>query len=344
MRLAEPYAIAYELVERAENVFVRLVTDGRLVGIGCAAPDPEVTGESVSATLEGLETAAPIVEGTDPFRWVALLVRLEKALGGRPAARAAVDMALFDLVARRADLPLWKLLGGYRRRIATSVTIGILPLDETVAVARRQVELGFRHLKLKGGRDPEEDAERVLAVRRAVGERIGLRFDANQGYTVEEAARFLEATLPATLELLEQPTPADEHRLLGTIDRSSGVGVMADESLRSLGDAFRIVRGGLAEMVNVKLMKVGGLRSAHRIASVAAAGGLEIMVGCGDESALGIAAGLAFALSRPGIRYADLDGHLDLERDPAAGVVRLEEGYLYPAEGAGLGVGPESLD
>lgn len=338
MRLAEPYAIAYEHVERAENVFVRLVTDSALVGLGCAAPDPAVTGETVEATLAGLSEVASLVEGVDPWRWTALLVRLEKSLAGRPAALAALDMALYDLLARKADLPLWKLLGGYRRRIATSVTIGILPLEETMAVARRQVERGFRFLKLKGGLDPELDAERVRSVRAAIGSEVGLRFDANQGYTVEQAARFLAGTRSAGLEVMEQPTPAAELALLGSIDRSSGVAVMADESLRSLADAFRLVRGGLAEMVNIKLMKVGGLRRAGRITSVAVAGGLEVMVGCGDESALGIAAGLAFSLSRPGIRYADLDGHLDLEEDPASGAVRLEDGYLYPAEAPGLGI------
>ncbi len=343
MRLAEPYAIAYESVERAENLFVRLVTDGKLVGVGCAAPDPGVSGETVSAAAAGLDEAASVLEGADPWRWTALLVHLEKLLAERPAARAALDMALFDLLARRANLPLWKLLGGYRRRIATSVTIGILPLADTVAVARRRVEDGFRFLKLKGGLDPDDDAARVQAVRRAVGEGVGLRFDANQGYTVESAARFLAATRDVGLELLEQPTPAGERRLLGTIDRAAGVGVMADESLRSLADVFQIVRGELAEMINIKLMKVGGLRSANRIASVAVAGDLEVMVGCGDESALGIAAGLAFALSRPGIRFADLDGHLDLEGDPAASAVRLEGGYLYPSDGAGLGGDPAIL-
>lgn len=343
MRLTEPYTIAYESVERVENVLVHLVTDGPLVGIGCAAPDPGVTGETLSATLKALERAAGRIEGADPWRWTGLLADLESSLTSCPAALAAVDMALFDLLARRAELPLWKLLGGYRRRIATSVTIGILPLADTVAAARRRVESGFRFLKLKGGLDLDDDIERVAAVRAAVGTGVGLRFDANQGYSVEETVRFLDATRAAGVELIEQPTPAGEHCLLGSIDRTSGVAVMADESLRSLADAFRLVRGELVEMINIKLMKVGGLRRAGRIASVAVAGGLEVMVGCGDESALGIAAGLAFALSRPGIRFADLDGHLDLEDDPAAGAVRIEDGYLYPNTAPGLGIDPAAL-
>jgi L-alanine-DL-glutamate epimerase-like enolase superfamily enzyme len=266
-----------------------------------------------------------------------VLDRLASALAATPAARAAVDMALLDLAARRADLPLWKLLGGFRSRIATSITLGILPLEETVAEAREHVGHGFRCLKIKGGLDAGEDAERVCAVRAAVGGAVALRFDANQGYGVEQALEFLAATRDCALEILEQPTPAAEPEQLARLVGGS-VPVMADESLRSLADTFRIARGNLAELINIKLMKVGGILEAQRIAAVARAAGMGIMVGCGDESALAIAAGLAFALARPGVRYADLDGHFELLDDPAAGAVTLRDGWVYPAEGPGLGV------
>ena len=337
MPLAEPYAIAHGSYDRADNVFLRLIPDKGEPGYGCAAPDPAITGETLADVLAALAAVEPLLAGADPLARNRALARLKPALGGRPSARAAIDMALHDLLGKAAGLPLWRLLGGYRARMRTSVTVGILSGAETVERARARVAEGFRCLKLKGGLDPDEDADRVRAVRAAVGPRIELRFDANQGYTVEQAVRFVGATRSARVALLEQPTPSGEPALLGRVSRAVAIPVMADESLLTLRDAFRLARKDLVDMVNVKLMKVGGLTDALATDSVARSAGLEVMVGCGDESALGIAAGLAFALARPNVAYADLDGHLDLIGDPAAAAVTLRGGVLHPSPKPGLG-------
>ena len=340
MPLRSPYTIAYETVEQAANVMLRLHTGGPHTGLGCAAPDDHVTGERPDQVLAALtDVVGPALRGADPLRRMRLLHRLHKPLAGQPSALAAVDMALHDLVAKAADQPLFKLLGGFRDRIRTSVTIGILPAQQTVEQALELRRHGFSALKLKGGLDADEDAERVLLVREALGPSVELRFDANQGYTVEQAVRFVELTRGACLELLEQPTPKGLPELLGRVARRVPVPVMADESLLGLRDAFRIAHRGLADMVNIKLMKVGGIDEALAVNSVARAAELEVMVGCMDECALAISAGLHFALARPNVAYADLDGHLDLVDDPTAGAVVLRRGTLFPSPEPGLGAG-----
>jgi L-alanine-DL-glutamate epimerase-like enolase superfamily enzyme len=341
LALAQPYEIAYETVSAVENVFLRIDTDAGIAGFGCAAPDLAVTGEtpaSVRSLLDGV--VEPALRGEDALMRTRLLDVLAEPMAAGPSALAAVDMALHDIVGKRAGLPLWQVLGGCRDRIATSVTLGILPVEEAVREARARTGQGFRILKIKGGRSLDEDVERVFAVRAAVGERVELRFDANQGYTVEQAAAFVGRTRDARLQLIEQPTPRGEPDQLARVSGLVSIPVMADESLMGLVDAFRIAADGLADMVNVKLMKVGGIAQALHVNSVAKAARLEVMVGCMDESALSIAAGLHYALSRANVEYADLDGHLDLLDDPAAGAVRLVDGELLPTDAPGLGYDP----
>jgi L-alanine-DL-glutamate epimerase-like enolase superfamily enzyme len=337
MRLTEPYTIAYETISSTTNIFLRIETDGGLSGFGCAAPDAPVTGETPESVMQSMAaTVEPALIGADPFRITHINELFRQPLMSQPSLRAAVDMALHDLLGRKAGLPVWKLLGGFRESILTSITIGILSDEDTLRRAVDYVKQGFLAIKLKGGADVDEDIVRVLRVREAVGPEIELRFDANQGYAAEEALRFIEATRPANLELLEQPTQKGQ-RLLSEVTRGSSLPIMADESLLTLRDAFRLARHEVVDMINIKLMKVGGLAEALQINAVARSAGQEVMVGCMDESTLGIAAGLHFALARPNVAYADLDGHLDLLDDPAAGLLTLKDGRFTCPEEPGFG-------
>ena len=338
MKLAEPYLIAYEKVEVATNIFLRIESSSGIIGYGCAAPDEYLTGETPESVLTAIDDiVTPSIKGSDPLRPIMLLERIKPLLQSQPSVLAGVDMALFDILGKVCNLPLWRLLGGFRDRIRTSITIGILPEKETVERARKHVAQGFKCLKLKGGISLESDISRVLRVREAVGRDIELRFDANQGFSVEDSLTFVEKTRKARLELFEQPTPKGQPEMLRQVSNTVAIPVMADESLTSLKDAFRIARRDLADMVNVKLMKVGGISEALQINSVARAAGLEVMVGCMDEAALGISAGLHFALARPNVVYADLDGHMGLLGDPSHGMIMLQNGSLFPNNSPGLG-------
>lgn len=338
MRLKKPYSIAYETIDSTTNVFLRIDTDTGPVGFGCAAPDLQITGETPESVLHALETvAAPSLKNSDPLRQSLLLERIHAQIPSQPSVLAAVDMALYDIMGKVSGLPLWKLLGGFRSRIKTSVTIGIMSEEDTTAQAKEFVAAGFKCLKIKGGKDVESDIARVLKIREAVGKNIELRFDANQGFSEEEALRFVHESRMAHLELIEQPTPTGQPDLLRRVTNTVSIPVMADESLITLRDAFRLARRDLVDMVNVKLMKVGGISVALQINAVARSAGLEVMVGCMDEAALGIAAGLHFALAHPNILYADLDGHLDLVGDPTEGAVILRKGTLFPNPKPGLG-------
>ena len=251
------------------------------------------------------------------------------------------DIALYDLVSKHARLPLYRFLGGYRDNIPTSMTIGILPVQETLKKARQYVEQGFFILKLKGGRNLNEDIEKMIQLRKEFGKSIALRFDGNQGYTADEALFFIQETASVGIELIEQPTIKDDLQQLHRVTQESHLPIMADESLTNLMDVFHLTRNDAIDLVNIKLMKVGGITNSMHINSVAKAAGVEAMIGCMDECELGIAAGLHVALSRPNIHLADLDGHLDLLHDPFRGMIRLEKGILYPGDGFGLGNIPD---
>src|SRR5262249_23088661 len=271
--LSEPYTIAYETVDTAINVFVRLHTDTPLVGLGCAAPDLHVTGETPEDVLSALEQSASLLTGLDPLRPAAVYDRLRQVLGWRPSTLAALDIALFDLLGKACNQPLWKLLGGARTSIATSMTIGILDEKETVEQARRWVGQGFSFLKLKGGLAAEGDAARVCKVREAIGPDVRLAFDANGGYTPAHSLAFLAGAAGLGLEFLEQPTSREHPDWLGEVQRQSPVPIMGDESLATPRQALELAGGSLVRLFNIKLMKVGGIRPALALDAIGEAAG-----------------------------------------------------------------------
>jgi len=338
MPLAIPYSIAYETVDKTSNIILKLVTDKGITGWGCSAPDKVVTGETPEMVIENINSVVEgMLKNESPFQIAKFNHIMKNQLPKASSTQAMVDIALYDIMARKAKIPLYQLLGGCKHEIATSITIGILPLKETLEQAGYYFKKGFQIIKLKGGINLEEDIEKVLKLREKYGNTFLLRCDANQGYTSAQAIEFIEKTKSANIEIFEQPTSIKKEERMGEVTRNVDVPVMADESIKTLKDAFRLASNELMDMINIKIMKVGGISVAQHINSVAKAAGMEVMVGCIDECALGISAGLHFALSRQNIEFADLDGHLDLLEDPFLDLFTLKNGVLRPSDYPGLG-------
>jgi L-alanine-DL-glutamate epimerase-like enolase superfamily enzyme len=336
LNLSIPYQVAYEPpVERAAMVFIRIETVDGLSAWGCAAFDPGLTGETLEQVTQVCRACADRTLDLNPLNTEFAMAELALLTQDSPSARCAFDIAFHDLLGLETGLPLHRLLGGYRYRIRTSVAVGIGSVQETVELACQRAKQGFRILKLKGGLDPEEDVRRVRAVNDALPE-ISLRLDADQGYTVRQALD-VARVLAGKIEMLEQPTPADDLDALRQVREHSDVAVLASQSVLGPESALAITNQQAAHGLSIKLATCGGLLPARQIDAIARAGHLATMVGCLDEPALLIAAGLAFALSSPNVRYGDLDGHFDLENDPTVPAFRFEEGWLIASDVPGLG-------
>lgn len=343
LRLKLPYHTAYHLktaVEFIDVVFVRLETQEGQLAWGCAAFDTQLTGETRADVLRACRACADRARDLNPLNTEYALSELAALTEGTPSAQCAFDIAFYDLLGLAAGLPLHRLLGGYRDRIQTSVTINVGTVKETVEMAHNRARQGFRILKLKGGRSPEEDVRRVRAIHDALPH-LTLRLDAEQGYTIRQAIDIAKA-LTDHLEMLEQPVPADDGvKALQRVTQNSPVPILADESVKGPDSALEIAGQRAADGLSIKLATCGGLLCARQMDAVARAARMTTMVGCINEPALLTAAGLAFALSSPSVTYGDLDGYFDLADDPTRQRFMLDEGWLIASDVPGLGCAVE---
>jgi len=339
LALTRPYTIANATISAVELTIVELRARWYL-GLGAASPAEFVTGESDGACRTALADLEWLV-GRDVRTLPALCRELAQRMPATPAARAAVDIALHDLLAQELGLPLVEMLGRAHEGLPTSITIGIKSTAEALDEAREYLGRGFRALKVKLGHALEEDIERVTRLRELVGPEVRLRVDPNQGYTPASLARFVAATRGADIEFLEQPLPRNDVAALRALPAELRARVAADESLHDERDALALVCPEPAcGIFNIKLMKCGGIQPARGIARLAELAGVHLMWGCMDESRISIAAALHAALASPATRYLDLDGSLDLERDVVSGGFSLQDGSLRTLDAPGLGVKP----
>lgn len=341
--LREPFVIAYGVYPDVQSVLVRIRTDDGAEGWGEATPDPNVTGETwegVTATLR--HHLAPALLGHDARHRERALLALDARVEGAPAAKAALDIALHDLVARAAGIPLWQLLGGKARETLTISRVISMGEPEAMATAaRRHIAAGFRTVKVKVGNpdNPLLDAKRVMAVREAVGPEIAIKVDVNQGWrTPGVAIGAIRAMADARPAYIEQPVVWWDMEGLAEVRRQTGAIVMIDEGCHGPRDMLRAVSLRAADLVNIKLMKCGGILQALKLNAIAEAAGISAQVGTMVESAVASAAGLHAAIAMANVRTVEMGGPLMLANDIGDTVNWYQQDTITVPERPGLGI------
>jgi len=336
----KPYTIAFKTTDLVLNAFVEITLDNGVTGIGSGNPSEYVTGEHFDQTKDALqEKNLEFLIGRDIREANQLFFEILQKFPKHPAARAALDIAVYDALTKYLDIPLVKFLGQKIKSLPTSNTIGIKNVADTLKEAKEYDQRGFKILKVKLGIDPEEDIERMVKLREEFGKRMVIRIDANQGYTSKQTIDFYNRTKHLDIELIEQPLPAKAIDEIKALPEEIRTIIAADESLLSPSDALKLITPPKASGIfNIKLMKCGGVNQALKIADLALNANVDLFWGCNDESIVSITAALHTAFSCANTKYIDLDGSLDLGRDEVTGGFILKDGIMYCSDKPGLGV------
>ena len=318
-RFAEPMKVAFATITDMDSCIVKILTDEGITGYGEAAPLSFVTGDNLDTILAvGCDIREKLL-GMDPRSIGAIHRVMDRLYTGNGALKAGIDIACYDIAAKSAGVPLYKYLGGDDPKVHSDVTIGIDTPEQMARKALEWVGKGFDILKVKLGEDIETDAARMRAIREAVGESIHLRIDANQGWNVKDTLRISRQLDELGVELIEQPVAAEDFQGLKEIRDRSSIVIAADESCHNICDAMRLASMRAADVINIKLMKCGGIYPAIKIAAICEAAGLTCMIGCMGESAIGNLAGMHLAAALDIIEDVDLDTVYILSQETVSG-------------------------
>ncbi len=338
--LRVPFKTALREVGSLEDIVVELYTSDGAVGRGEAPPTAAVTGEtlgSIEAALRG--HIGPALIGRAVNSLEEPLAAIEGSIVGNTSAKAAAEMAVWDLYSQYYGLPLYKLLGGGRNTLVTDITISVNEPEIMARDTADAIKRGYETLKIKVGVNPALDIARLRAVRAAAPNAV-IRIDANQAWTPRQAVRILEAMQAEGLdiELVEQPVKAHDIEGLEFVSANSPVPVMADESVFSPQDALKIMQCHAADYINIKLMKCGGIANALRIVSAAEVYGAECMIGCMLEAKVSVTAAVHLACARKTITKVDLDGPALCSVDPVNGGAEFNGKQISLTDAPGLGI------
>ena len=335
------FKTALRTVRSIENVLVTVLTDSALVGFGSGAPATVITGETVSSILGAIEVIHASIIGMDVKKnHEAIFQRLNNCIVGNMSAKAAIDMALYDLLAKSLQIPLYKLLGGRSDSVETDITISLDSPEHMVKESQEKIAEGFSILKIKVGSNPVMDIERLSAINAAVGNNVQIRIDANQGWTAKEAVNISNelSRRKIPIELIEQPVRAADFEGLRTVRNRSSFPVFADESIFSPRDALDLISMNGVDGINIKLMKCGGIYNGLKIAAIAESAGIPCMIGSMMESHISVTAAAHFAAGKTVIRSYDLDAPLFCSFNPAKGGISYRGSQVLLPENPGLGI------
>lgn len=340
LALSKPYSIAGYTFSDVENVFLEVELENGMVGKGAASPAEEVVGETCKQTFKNCQSIFfENLVGRDIRHFRQLIDEVKRHFWQLPGTQAALDIALHDAFGQFLGIPVVEFYGQKISQLPTSVTIGIMSVENTLREAAEYVRLGFKVLKVKTGENVEQDIERVLKLHERFQNKLKIRVDANQGYALVDLQRFLRDTQAVDLELIEQPLlVGKEQELLGLKEEERRL-LTADESLKDAHYALQLAQQPQPfGSFNIKLMKCGGIISALEIANIAQHAGIDLFWGCNDESIVSITAALHAAFACSNTRYLDLDGSFDLAEDVISGGFILENGCMKLTRKAGLGL------
>jgi L-alanine-DL-glutamate epimerase-like enolase superfamily enzyme len=340
--LKTPFKTALRIVTEIEDVVVILTTHCGRKGYGSAPSAAVITGETHDTIIEAIRSSvfpAVVGESVQDLTYVSDLI--QSSIERNFSARAAVEIAVYDLFAQSQESSLYRVLGGGNPVISTDLTISVDHIDKMVADSLLAVDRGFASLKIKVGKGIEQDVERIKAIDAAVGDRAMLRLDANQGWTPKEtvaALRELEDS-GVVLDLIEQPVHSDDIDGMKYVCERVTTPVMADESAFGPKEVTDIIQRRAADIINIKLMKAGGIMNAIKIADIAATHGVECMIGCMAETSISVSAAAHLAVSRASvITRVDLDSPLLAAKDPIRSNVSFDDSKISISDTPGLGI------
>lgn len=333
-----PFSIATGTMDYAQNVFIRVHTDNGLYGVGECSAFPMIVGETQETCLAMAKEFAKLWKDKNPLLIEERMDELHKFTAHNFTIKSAFDMALYDIAAKSADLPLYKFMNGSKREIETDITIGIGTIDEMVAQAKEFKASGARILKVKLGKNADDDIQRVIKIREAVGPDIILRIDANQGWVFEDAIKALTGMANQNIQFCEQPMSAWYDDFLPALREISPIKIMADESCFNHHDARKLINENACDYINIKFSKSGGITESLKIYNTSKEAQMPCMIGGMLESRIALSAKLHFAYACADIKFYDLDtcmiGHLE---DPCIGGVKYDGYFLDIDDAVGIG-------
>ncbi|GKX31803.1 L-Ala-D/L-Glu epimerase [Vallitalea longa] len=336
--LKKPFITALRSLRSIDSIVVKVITD-EYIGYGAAAETAVITGDINSSIIGAIDYIKTFLIGKDISSFEKLMEILNNCIVGNTSAKASIDMALYDLYGKLYKAPVYKLLGGYRDKLTTDITISLKSPDEMAIDSIQAVNQGFNALKVKVGNNSNLDIERLKAIRKAVGNTVSIKVDANQGWEAKEAVYVIKRMEQEdiNIDLAEQPVTAEDIDGLKYVTDNVNIPVLADESVFSPMDAMNIINNRAADMINIKLMKTGGIYNALKIVSLAETVGMKCMIGSMMENIIGVTAAAHLGAAKANIIEVDLDVPLLCSENPIDGGIVYDKNNMILGIDSGLG-------